>query len=770
MTKKINWFTALALGMSTLSLAETVTAPTLTEQPPVTTTVVGDAAIIPMSASITPAPNVPVRDAKLLFADVAPPPGTFALQGTRPEGLIEFGVRSDEVVSQAMLDLEFTPSPTLLPLESQVKVYLNDELMGVVAIAKEQMGKSNRIQMPIDPRYITDFNRIRLEFLGRYQGSCKNMANTSLWLDVSQASSLNLRFQTLPLDNELSHFPLPFFDSRDNRPLTLPMVFASQPDLAQQRAAGILASWFGAKAQWRGQSFPTLFNQLPDQHGIVFATNQQRPDFLKDLPAVNGPTVEMINHPDNPYVKLLLVLGRDDNDLITAAQGIAQGSILFRGQSLTVDKVEQLLPRQPYDAPNWVRTDRPVKFSELQQFATQLQTAGLEPGPITLSLSLPPDLYLLQSSGIEMQLKYRYTPPSLQNGSRLDISINNQFVQSYPLLSENKQGSQLLRLPLSQGLTDNAKEVSIPALKLGATNQLRFDFDYLTMLSSGEEGRCENYSLVLNRAVIDGDSTIDFSGHHHFIAMPDLRAFANGGFPFSRLADLSQTLILVNKQPQPAQVSALLNALGNIGAQTGYPALAFTLADDWSQAKDKDADILLIGTIPPELRDDSKINLLVDATLSWVKSPVRQLPLSEMAIQQGDVAAESKTTISSSSAMSAIIGVQSPFHAQRSIVALLADSPRGYELLNNALLDSGKRDAVLGSVAVIRESGVNSLRVGDIYYVGHLPWWQRIWYALSTHPILLAVMAAIVVIIVALLLRRGLRAFSRRRLAPEDRD
>ena len=44
--------------------------------------------------------------------------------------------------------------------------------------------------------------------------------------------------------------------------------------------------------------------------------------------------------------------------------------------------------------------------------------------------------------------------------------------------------------------------------------------------------------------------------------MPDLRAFANAGFPFSRLADLSQTLVLVNQKPQPAQVSALLNALG----------------------------------------------------------------------------------------------------------------------------------------------------------------------------------------------------------------
>ncbi|TQI78194.1 cellulose synthase subunit [Serratia fonticola] len=769
MTRKINWFTALALGISTLSQAETATAPTAIVTPPANT-VAEAPAVATMPTPAPEIPNAPVRDVQLSFTDVAPPPGAFILRGVRPEGQVEFGVRSDEVVSQAMLDLEFTPSPSLIPVESHVKVYLNDELMGVTTVTKEQLGNASRIQMPIDPRYITDFNRIRLVFVGHYQNICENPANSTLWLDVSKSSSLNLRFQTLPLKNELSHFPEPFFDSRDNRPLTLPMVFAGQPDLTQQRAAGILASWFGTKAQWRGQSFPTLFNRLPDQHAIVFATNKQRPDFLKDYPPVNGPTVEMISHPDNPYVKLLLVQGRDDDDLITAVKGIAQGNILFRGQNLTVDKVEQLAPRQPYDAPNWVRTDRAMRFSELQQYAEQLQTNGVEPAPIMLSMNLPPDLFLIHSTGIDMQLKYRYTSPRIQDGSRLSISLNNQFVQSYSLVPENEKGTQLLRLPLLQGLLDSDKAVNIPALKLGASNQLRFDFDYTTLLASGAEGRCETYSLAPNHAVIDGSSTIDFSGYRHFIAMPDLRAFANAGFPFSRLADLSQTLVLVNKQPQPAQVSALLNALGNVGAQTGYPALAFTLADDWSQAKDKDADILLIGTIPPELRDDKKINLLVDATLSWVKQPIRQLPLPEMEVQQDDATPDSKTTISSEGAMSAIIGVQSPFHDQRSIVALLADSPRGYALLNNALLDSGKRAAVFGSVAVIRESGVDSLRVGDIYYVGHLPWWERIWYALSTHPVVLGVIAALVVVMVALLLRRGLKAFSRRRLSPEERD
>ena len=127
-----------------------------------------------------------------------------------------------------------------------------------------------------------------------------------------------------------------------------------------------------------------------------------------------------------------------------------------------------------------------------------------------------------------------------------------------------------------------------------------------------------------------------------------------------------------------------------------------------------------------------------------------------------------RTDITSSGPMAAVIGFQSPYNDQRSVIALLADSPRGYEMLNDAVNDSGKRATMFGSVAVIRESGINSLRVGDVYYVGHLPWFERLWYALANHPILLAVLAAISVILLAWVLWRLLRIISRRRLNPDN--
>ncbi|GAA3549897.1 cellulose biosynthesis cyclic di-GMP-binding regulatory protein BcsB [Zobellella aerophila] len=713
--------------------------------------------------------QAPTRDVELAFGRLTQSKGSLPLRGSSPEGQVEFGVRSDEVVSSATLNLEFIPSPALLPVESQVKVYLNDEMMGVVPIAPEQLGNKSRVQVPLDPRYIGDFNRVKLGFIGHYQRICENPVHSSLWLDVASSSSLSLRYQALPLKNDLSYFPEPFFDDRDTRPLTLPMVFAGSPALAQQKAAAVLASWFGAQAQWRGQRFPVLFNQLPERHGIVFATNDQRPDFLQDYPAVDGPTVEMISHPQDPYVKLLLVLGRDDQDLVTAVQGIAQGSILFRGQSVTVADVRPLAPRQPYDAPNWVRTDRPVAFAELQNYPGQLQSSGMEPSPMALTLNLPPDLFMTRDPGIAMQLKYRYTSPKTDDGSRLVVSLNDQLLRTYSLKPERQSGEKLLQLLLLQDASGD-NQLTIPALQLGTSNQLRFNFDYANAILGGTPERCETYQPIPNEVVIDGDSTIDFSGYRHFIAMPDLRSFANAGFPFSRLADLSQSLAVVGKHPGPAQLSALLNALGAIGAHTGYPALGVRLSDDWQQEQDRDLDVLLIGAIPAELRDDRNIHLLFEATRSWVQMPARQASRPELMPDSEDDRPESEAKIDSDGPMAAVIGFQSPFHEQRSVVALLADSPRGYQLLNEAINDGGQRAALSGSVAVIRESGINSLRVGQAYYVGYLPWWERIWFSLAPHPLVLATLTALSVLLMVLVLWRVLRTLSRRRLSPDERD
>ena len=724
--------------------------------------------------------NVPSWNTAYSFEQLGRPADSLLL-GIHNSDQIEFSLRRDRIASDAKLQLEYTPSPSLQPQISHLRVYLNDVLMSVVPIEKDQLGKRVNQSVALDPRLISDFNRVRLEFVGHYTDVCEDPANSTLWLNVARSSQIQLQEQALTLKNDLAYFPMPFFDTRGQDKPVLNVVLADAPTLGEQRAAGILVSYFGSLAAWRGAQFPVLFDQLPpaDEHhraksAIVFATNDHRPSFLADtdkFPAVDAPVVQMIDNPQDPYSKVLLVLGRNEDDLAVAARALALGAGAFRGSSVTVNKVEQLKPRVPYDAPNWMRTDRSVRFAELIKYPEQLQANGLQPRPITVDVNLPPDLFVWRNQGIGLQTKFRYTPPSVNDESRLSISLNNQFITSLALQSKTDSRLEELRLAvLSNESANHSDKLLVPALKIGDRNTLRFDFNFASTFGSAQRDRCQTSLPVNNQAVIDEESTIDLSGYYHYIAMPDLRALARSGFPYSRMADLSQTLVMVPTHSSAVQLSTLFETIAGISARSGLPAFGLRLSDNWDDAK-ADVDLLVFGAMAPGVGDGADANLVLNKTRAWLLKPSHEQ--SGKSTRAGQFSDErdlgaNRIDVSAQAPIAAIVGLQSPYHPQRSIVALLASDDADYQLLRDTLGDVGKMDAVAGSVALIRSSGVDSSWVGQQYFVGHLPWWLLLWYQLSEHPILLAVMATLSVLLTAFLLWRALRWAARRRLAGQE--
>ena len=696
----------------------------------------------------------------------------FKLLGIRNTQQLEFTLRGDQLVTSAELDLVFTPSPALLPKLSHLRVYLNEEMMGVIQIEDAQSGQQVSKTLALDPRMMMTFNRIRLEFVGHYTDICEDLAHSSLWLDISQKTQVKVNQQALAIANDLSFFPEPFFDAGDMQAQALPFVFAGAPSTQQMQAGAILSSYFGTQAKWRKLSFPVHYNSVPQQHVIVFATNSQRPDILKDYPAVDGPVVDLISVPGSAYHKMLLVLGRDDSDLVTAASALAVGNPLFRGQSVSINAVQEIAPRQPYDAPNWVSTQRPVFFSELASYPGQLEVSGLMPRPIELSLNLPPDLFIWRNSGIPTSIIYRYSQPSSQDESRLNLSINDNYIHSYSLRSSNDQGLLTkMRLPLRDNERASTNQgLLIPALKVGVTNQVRFDFSFATTVASSQRDKCQTVLPVDIRAALDENSVIDFSGFRHYLAMPNLFAFTGSAFPFSRMADLSETVVVLPKDPNPTQTRLVLEVLSKMGAQIGYPALKVRMMDDWAAASALDADLLLIGSMPQAIKERPDAHMLLQGTQSRLRqarvadadTDVKNSRLAQRDPSARDVL--SMVDVQSVAPMAAMIGLESDTHPQRSIVGLLASSDEDFALLRAALNNPSERDKIKGSVALIRESGVTYHSVGPVYYVGDLPWWEWTWYHLSERPVLLASTAFLIVLLISIALWRALRAMARRRL------
>ncbi|MDH5539647.1 MAG: cellulose biosynthesis cyclic di-GMP-binding regulatory protein BcsB, partial [Rhizobacter sp.] len=306
------------------------------------------------------------------------------LRGTDGGATVAFGSRADTLVVGARLHLKYSHSPSLIISQSHLKVLLNDELVGVAPFGLSPGGAPSTRSFDIDPRLITDFNRLRFQFIGHYADGCEDQLHSALWAEVSGTSELELTLKPVPLVSDLGTLPEPFFDPRDLNPLTLPFVLSDKPGSQTLRAAGTVASWFGSLAAWRGARFPVHFDQPPRGHAVVLATNDTRPAFLSKLPAVEQSTLSVIDNPADGVSKLLLLLGRDAAQLEQAAQALALGHAALAGPTTQVRELVFQARRQAYDAPRWVRTDRPTRFGELVGDHKALQAHGHSPDRVRI--------------------------------------------------------------------------------------------------------------------------------------------------------------------------------------------------------------------------------------------------------------------------------------------------------------------------------------------------------------------------------------------------
>ncbi|GGC01156.1 cellulose synthase regulator [Oxalicibacterium flavum] len=717
---------------------------------------------------MTPSANAPVRKASVTLQSLGLG-RPMELRGVEGAGEIGFSVRLDEIVTRARLNLNYTLSPALLPGLSHIKVFLNDEVVQIIPVTRENVLAPQRIALDLDPRYMTDYNRLRFQLIGHYTMECEAAFHSSLWANISNQSSLDIDYQSLPLRDDLATFPVPFFDPRDNSQLNLPFVFGAQPDLATLRAAGVLASWFGAQADYRGARFPTFLNSLPTKHAIVFLTNAERPVFLADLPKVDAPTISVIPHPNRPGQKLLLVLGRDAADLQKAADALAFGQSGMTGDTITVTDLKYPKRRAAYDAPRWLPVGRPVRFGELVANPFELQNRGISLGGISVNARMPADLFGWDTKGVLINLKYRHTPVTEGQNARLNVEINDEYVDSFELgTGRRADSSSRLQLPvLRDDLTVSRTDINIPAFRIGSDNRLFFKFE----MPPAETGRCGSGNISESRAEIDPDSTIDLSRFDHYAAMPNLAFFANSGFPFTKFADLAETTVVIPDQQNASELSTMFGVLGRFGASTGAPATYFKLAAMRDIDKTGNTDVLMIaGSGKAEALDKwgKAMPALIDAAQRSFK------PLGGVLDQVYDWLGFNRkppeihgaaSTLRGDGPLAAILGFESPLSNGRSVVALTATSADLLSGALNAIEDPGKARNVRGDLALISGAEVQSFRTSDDpYYVGRLPWWRWIWFYFTSHPILVALIGIVVAILVSLLAFRALRQLAARRL------
>lgn len=697
--------------------------------------------------------------------------GVFKLRSVEGTSAFEFGVRKDEVVESAVLHLRFNYSPALLPVQSHIKVMLNNEVVQVIVIQKDYSSGVVAFDVPLDKRLFEQFNHLTLVLIGHYTNDhCEDPLSTTLWADVNSDSELEMNVRHIKLPDDLALLPAPFYDIHDQLAVELGFVFSANPNLETLRAAGIVSSWIGKLADWRGAHFSTHLNSLPKGNAVVMATNDSRPDSLKDYPAVNGPTIRMVTNPADGISKLLLILGRDNKDLVVLAKSLVLGRTAFTGSQMEVASLQDETLRQPYDSPRWLSSTRPMKLGEMVDSPERLQVFGHTPDPIRIYMRIAPDLFTWNSDGVPVDLKYRYTSPRDIGESRMVVSMNKELLDSFVLHTARDNDTAHLNLSIDDtSLSSVADSILIPSYKIVPRNEMDLNFGFVHV----KEGYCIDTQVNLVRAMIDPDSTIDVSSFPHYMEMPNLNAFAQLGFPYTRFADLQETTIVLPEHPAISDIDVYLGLLGQMGADTGYPSTQFHLTTPSQGGALSNSDVLVIGSALHEgvLSEWSKqLPADVTSTGRTISEPKRTASLFYDWFgfdTKPDPKVASSQQLIGTGPLVTVVGFESPVTVGRSVVAISAANDQDLPLILHALDNPTLKGNIRGSVAFVHSDLVNSVLVGKTYAIGHLPLWTAIWYPIAKHPLLVMLLGLLAVVFFGFLLWKILRAMSNKEARKE---
>ena len=693
--------------------------------------------------------------------------GPMQLRGIADLQGVLFGLRADEVVTEARLVVSGATSPNLLPEFSQIAFTLNEQFVGAIQ-PDRSAPRFGPVEFPISPLFFSDLNRLNVRFSGRYTQECNDPLSGLLWATVSELSTLHLTIERLPMPRDLARLPEPFFDRRVLRqPLNLPFVVPADASTEVLRAAAVAASWFAVQADYRGAQFPASSSVPTQGNGVVVAVGRAGIPGL-ELPPIEGPTLAVLPNPNDPLGHLLLVGGRTASEAATAATALAFGRAALSGERAVVDAPPPS-PRRPYDAPRWAASDRPVRFAELVD-ADTLQSTGYSPGAITVPLRTAPDLYVARGRGLPVDIGFRAPPGPVTDlrVSRLDVSLSGFYLKSLPFRGEIGPwplSALMARFGWPEEVQRGRAELP-PYLVTGLNDvQMRFDMRPL------HRGDCVAIPADV-RASIDPESTIDLSGAHRFAVLPNLSFFASSGFPYTRMADLSGTAVVLPERPNAVEISAFLELVGRLSSQVGHPATGLTVVGPARLAEVADRDLIVLGTLSRQpalstlLRDGGPVRL--DNGRLSVALPDRLGELRQLLLGGGAAGANPQRAAARLAAppegFGALIAFESPLQAGRSVVAAVAAVPAGLDTVLGALRDPQLLPQVQGDIAVVTPGKVEAFRTGRTYWHGTLPLWLWPEFFLGTRPWVMVLGLGLACLLIALPMRRMLRARAARRL------
>ena len=638
-----------------------------------------------------------------------------------------FGEPVTKVTTNATLHLGYA-APDFSPNEARIGVTLNGAEVGSIALVP---GSSQQAELVLPTDLLTNDNTLALQF----QAACEwCFAKSATRVTINPASTVSIDGTRLPLANDLSLLPLPFFDPAGLESWSLPMVFGDQPDGTTLKGAALVASWFGVLSDVRGVRFPVSIGEFPNGNAVVFALRNS--SLLADvaLPSEPGPLLVMRDNPRDPYGKLLIVTGDEPDDLLEAARALTSATWMPHVDRMRAHGALPIV-RHAYNAPRWLQADRPAAIGT---YTTDEHLKLQGTGSITLYFRLPPDLFLRARQSIPLLLRYQYGGAPEGSRPEIHVRLNGTDIDSIRLqpASSPVEEEETVRLPTGSLLT--------------YTNTLTIDF-YFADIAPATNARP---SFAVRR-----NSSLDLHSLPHSVVLPRLELFGDAGYPFTEWPDAGRTAVIMPHSSTPNEDETLMDMAGFFGAQTGALATGIEITDPEHLDGVRDKDLVLIGTpgsqpLLSEWANSSPLDVSAPEIRTNQAAQSKLLLHPEWPFRGSDSVRLGSLVDAASNGgwkIDALVeSFASPLHADRLVVAIVPIGPHAMDAVRALFTPSERQGPVYGGVAVSRNGRFESFLIGTLaYHSGELDHYQYTTVLIFEHymliPLFVLLLAGVIV-------------------------
>jgi len=607
---------------------------------------------------------------------------------------------NSEVVTNATFVMSYRLSPQLNDQATRLNILINGIGAASVPLLHSADGSTDQqASISIPAELLLTENTLEFQLAGVCAGG--NCGSPNVMTVVQPTSKLDLVGRRLALASDLSLLPAPFLDPASDAP-AVPFAFLVSPSPKTLRAAGIVASWFGMLSDYHGIRFSVTIDHIPQDNAVIVGPANSLPEAL-GLSQVQTPTIAVRPNPNDPFGKVLVVTGNNDEQVLVAASELALSRVKENSDTSKISTPYAALPdRVANDAPRWLTPEREAALGD-SLGNDLLISSGLSSR--TLFFRLAPDLYFGNRGGIPLRLTFRAEGLQSQQRAELNVYLNSAPV-GHILISADEAPIQHATVLLP-----------VTALLPYSNSVL------LTWKADGWVDPNKQPTLHIMR-----DSSIEFQGVQHFAEMPKLERFAEAGYPFTRYADLSRTTVVMGSNNSPGTIGAFLDLAGFFGAQTGYPALRISVASSSEMGSLTDKDVILLG----RYSDSEMLNHLADALPVRISPNAVRLSDSDswwLQLRRSAWNPKGRTRQSIEDLLEAdsgpqglITGFQSPQGGGLSAVGVFGQDDAALDQLGAQLSGIKRNGSIYGSISVFYNGTFESLYLQrDDYQVGTLP-------------------------------------------------